>query len=215
MGNRLIFSLVAALMLIPAQLSASDDDCNRISLNGTLTSSDSYSLDVAYHYMICRYVGIGGSFGYWSNYYEDGWASGRNWNIDDDDNKPSNYYLRPSMIFKSPGVRCRDTYWSIYVEPGLMLNVPYQRVCIESFPNWHETQYHYISTTKGQWFATDLRIGICLNCGPFGLSAGYMVSNLDIYSQYRHLSYRGVSFKNFYPEKPVMRGAYLSLFCKF
>lgn len=42
----------------------------RFSLNWTLTSSDSYSLDVSFHYMFGRYIGVGGALGYWANYYE-------------------------------------------------------------------------------------------------------------------------------------------------
>ena len=31
------------------------------------------------------------------------------------------------------------------------------------------------------------------------ISVGYLMSNLDIYSQMRHLSYEGISFEKFYP----------------
>lgn len=184
---------------------------SRVAVSGTLTSSDSYSIEASYHYMFCPYGGVGGALGYWANYYEDGWASGPDWNIDSDDNKPSNLYLRPSVVLKSPGIRYRATRWSLYAEPGVMLNIPYQRVCIESTTDWPKTDYHYISTGKGQWFAVDLRIGICATIGPCEVSVGYMMSNLDIYSQYRHLSYQGTSFKDFYPTKSFMQGAYLTL----
>lgn len=139
--------------------------------------------------MLSKYVGLGGAFGYWTNYCEDGWASGSDWNIGEDDSKPSNLYLRPSVVLKSPGIRCKETIWSLYAEPGIMLNVPYRRVCIEKIANWPHIDYDYISTNKGQWFALDIRVGINAEIGPCGLSAGYMMSNLDIYSQYRHLSY--------------------------
>lgn len=81
--------------------------------------------------MFCKFVGVGGALGYWSNYYDDGWASGSNWNIDEDDNRPSNFYLRPSVVLKSPSVRFKQTQWCLYAEPGIMLNVPYQQVSIE------------------------------------------------------------------------------------
>ena len=188
---------------------------NRAAFIGTLTSSDSYSLEMSYHYMCCRYVGVGGALGYWSNWYEDGWASGNNWNIESDDNKPSNFYLRPSVVLKSPSVRFKQTRWSLYAEPGVMLNVPYQRVCIEKTQNPIRTDFDYISTNKGQWFAIDVRLGINMDIGPCGFSAGYMISNLDIYSQYRHLSYNGTSFEKFYPKKSFMQGAYLMLSYNF
>ncbi len=42
------------------------------------------------------------------------------------------------------------------------------------------------------------------------ISVGYLMSNLDIYSQMRHLSYEGISFEKFYPKRNFMQGAYLS-----
>ena len=194
---------------------------HRLGINGALTSSDTWQLEFSYHYMLFNnYVGLGGSVGTWKVYFEDGWASGKNWNIDEDDNKPCNFYLRPSVLLKTPAWKYRDCAWSLFAEPGVMMNIPYQSVSIESMssgpvsgtpPNWPAIEYTNISTSKGQWLAFDLRIGVSLDVGPCGISAGYMMSNLDVYSQYRHLSYKGVSFKDFYPRKSFMQGAYISL----
>lgn len=216
--RRLLFSFVMILAGAASQSFATvneDFTHHRFSISGTLTSSDTYSLEAAYHYMFWEYLGIGGALGHWSNWYDDGWASGTRWHIDDDDNKPSNLYLRPSVVVTSPALKWRQAYLSIYAEPGLMLNIPYQRVCIETTENWPAKDYDYISTTGGQWLAMDLRLGINANVGPCGISAGYMMSNLDIFSQYRHLSYRGISFREFYHSKPFMQGAYLTLSYNF
>lgn len=216
--RRLLFSFVMILAGAASQSFAAvneDFTHHRFSISGTLTSSDTYSLEAAYHYMFWEYLGIGGALGHWSNWYDDGWASGTSWHIDDDDNKPSNLYLRPSVVVTSPTLKWRQAYLSIYAEPGFMLNIPYQRVCIETTENWPAKDYDYISTTRGQWLAMDLRLGINANVGPCGISAGYMMSNLDIFSQYRHLSYRGISFREFYHSKPFMQGAYLTLSYNF
>lgn len=214
MKKLLLIIIIINSMLFRSE--ASDEaGHNRVAFSGTLTSSDTYSIEASYHYMFCRYFGVGGAFGHWANYFDDGWASGSNWNIDDDDNKPSNLYLKPSVVLKTPALTCRASSWSLFAEPGVMLNVPYQRVCIESTPNWHAIEYDYVSTNKGQWLAFDLRVGVDLQIGPGGLSAGYIMSNLNIYSQYRHLSYKGVSFRDFYPNKPFMQGAFLSLYYIF
>lgn len=53
-----------------------------------------------------------------------------------------NLYLRPSVILKSPYVKFKATEWSLYAEPGGMLNVPYQRVCIEKTQNPMLTDLH-------------------------------------------------------------------------
>ena len=161
--------------------------------------------------MFSRCIGLGGSAGSWKVYFEEGWASAKNWNIDEDDNKPSNFYIRPSVLLKTPAWRYRACAWSLFADPGVMMNVPYQSVCIESTQNWPTIEYDYISTNKGQWLALDVRLGVSLDIGPCGISAGYLMSNHDVYSQYRHLSYNGISFKEFYPEKPFMQGVYISL----
>ena len=71
-----------------------------------------------------------------------------------------NLYLRPSVVLKSPCVKFKATEWSLYAEPEGMLNVPYQRVCIEKTQNPMLTDYDYISTNKDQWLAIDVRLGI-------------------------------------------------------
>lgn len=184
---------------------------NRASITGLLTSSDSWQVELGYNYMICPYVGIGGAVGGWKNYFVDGYASGKDWHIASDDEKPSNIYLRPSIVLKSPAIRIKDSYLGLYAEPGLMMNVPYERVWIDKITNWPQTDYNNkVSTSNGQWCAVDIRLGVYFNVGPCGISAGYMMSNFDIYSQRRHLSYNGVSFSQFYPKKPFMQGAYLT-----
>lgn len=210
-----LFCLVVFLFSIMPVQAEEEALKNRVALSGLLTSSDSWQIEFSYHYMFNKYIGLGGSFGLWKVYYEEGWASGSNWNIDEDDNKPWNFYIRPSILLKTPSLKYRACSWSIFAEPGLMINIPYQRVCIESTPNWPTIEYNYISTSKGQWLSLDLRIGISLDVGPCGISAGYMMSNHDVYSQYRHLSYNGISFEKFYPKKPFMQGAYLSCLYRF
>lgn len=185
---------------------------HRASISGMLTSSDTWQLDMAYHYMFNRYVGIGGAVGVWKVYYEDGFASGNNWQIESDDNKPSNIYLRPSLMLKSPAVKIKSVDLGLFAEPGFMMNIPYQSVWIrQNTPDWPEYDIKRVSTGKGQWCALDLRAGVYANIGPCGFSAGYLMSGFDVYSQYRHLSYGGVSFSRFYPRKSFLQGAYLTL----
>lgn len=208
--------LSAAIVLIalcgnPYARHSGDLTHHRASVSGMLTSSDCWQVDLSYHYMVFRCLGIGGGLGCWGNYYSDGYASGNDWHISSDCEKPSNVYLRPSIVLKSPAVKIRDSYLGLYAEPGIMMNLPYERVWIDKTANWPHTDYnHKTSTSKGQWCAADVRLGVYCNAGPCGISAGYVMSNFDIYSQYRHLSYDGISFGQFYPKKPFMQGVYLT-----
>lgn len=184
---------------------------------GALTSSDSYQVDLSYHYMVVPYVGFGASVGVWKVYFADGYAQGKNWEIDDDSCKPENLFIRPSLYLKSPAIKIRKCKWSVFANPGIMISVPYAHVnIIKTLSNLRPGVYYseqtlgHASTTKGQWCAADIRLGLCLDIGPIGFSAGYLASNHDVYSQYRHMSYKGISFKEFYPEKPFMQGVFLT-----
>lgn len=217
-GNIVVlFLLTAPFNTFPKTNESHEEERLRhhVAVSGTLSSSDTYSIEGEYHFMLMKYLGIGGAIGYWSNYFDDGKASGPGWSVSDDFNKPSNLYLRPSLILKSPGLKYKETTWSLFAEPGIMLNIPYRRVEIESTRRGPWVEYDYISTNEGQWLALELRLGINIDIDQLSFSAGYFMSNLDIYSQYRHLSYRGVSFKDYYPDKPFMQGGYLTISYSF
>lgn len=98
---------LAVLLSVCSTAGAKDMPRHRVGFNGALTSSDSWQLEFSYHYMLNRYVGLGGSAGSWRVYFEEGWASGNNWNIDEDDNKPWNLYIRPSVLLKIPALKYR------------------------------------------------------------------------------------------------------------
>lgn len=212
MKNRLIVTIFSIAIICNFAMARQFEDLtpNRAYISGMLTSSDSWQVDLGYHYMILPFLGVGGGIGWWGNYYVDGYASGRNWNISSDDEKPWNMYIRPSIVIKTPALKIRDAYLGGFVEPGVMMNIPYHSVYIDSTPHWPQTDSKKISTNKGQWCAIDAKIGVYVNIGPCGFCLGYSMSNFDIYSQRRHLSYNGVSFSKFYPKKTFMQGAFLT-----
>jgi hypothetical protein len=207
----LLLSIFSAVVLLAEDTGDGDFELShhRASVSGMLTSSDTWQVQFGYHYMLNRYVGVGGSVGSWQVYYENGYADGGNWSIDDD-SKPGNIYLHPSVVFKSPALRIKNIDLGLYAEPGMMMNIPYKHVWIREYTDMFNYELKSASTTKGQWLGVDVKIGVYANIGQCGLSAGYIMSNFDAYSQYRHLSYNGVSFDKFYPKKSFMRGAYLT-----
>ncbi|MDE5644331.1 MAG: hypothetical protein K2I45_01665 [Muribaculaceae bacterium] len=217
--KRLTVIIFATITLCNALYARQFEDLthHRASISGLLTSSDTWQVDLAYHYMIFPYFGAGGGIGGWDNYFGEGHASGTNWHISSDDENPWNIYLRPSIVLRSPALEIKQVYLGIYAEPGVMLNIPYHSVYIEQTVHTDHTanltvsESKKISTSNGQWCALDLRAGVYANVGPCEISAGYVISNYDIYSQRRHLNYNGVSFSRFYPRKSLMQGAYLTL----
>lgn len=210
-----IFCLITILIAMPALAQDKSEENfyfanSKVSFSGLVTSSDSYQLEASYHYMFNRYIGLGGAFGYWSVWYEDGWAAEKDWEIESDDNKPHNLYLRPSVVLKTPALKIKQVDIGLYAEPDIMLNLPYASVNIRQYTLWPDYNLKHTSTSKGQWLAVDLRLGAFINFGPCGFCMEYTMSNFDVYSQYRHLSYKGILFSKYYPGKSFMQGVYLT-----
>lgn len=119
---------LSALVLIllsafTAYAGSSKDDNFEFNHNRFLSAEclhlpDALQLEFGYHYMFNRYVGIGGAVGAWQVYFEDGFASGSNWDIESDDNKPWNFFLRPSVILKTPALRLGQVNLGLFAEPG-------------------------------------------------------------------------------------------------
>lgn len=62
---------------INAQKKIEDDmEHNRIIFSAA-TTSDTYLLEMGYHYMFSNYVGVGGTFGFWKVSSSGGRASGK------------------------------------------------------------------------------------------------------------------------------------------
>ncbi len=181
---------------------------NRIALSGAFSNSYTWQVDLSYHYMINRYLGLGASLGQWKTVYPEGQPKGNDWYVEWDSNDPSNIFFRPSFIFKTPPLRIKRCEIGIFAQPGVMMNIPYVSVSLlQSSADAGYTR-KAVSTSKGQWLAFDAKLGLFVNLGPCGFSAGYIISNHDIYGQYRHLSYNNVYFDRFYPEKTLLQGIY-------
>ncbi len=189
-----------------------DAEPHRIAIGAALTSPDTYVIECSYHYMLKDWLGVGGALGRWKALYSGGYPSGKGWYIEDDDERPNNLFLRPSLVLKSPSLHFLGASFSLMAEPGIMFNIPYLSVLIKDY-NGGEEKYNSVSTTRGRWIAPELKIGLGVDIGPIGIWCGYLISDLDIFSAYRHLSYNGISFKQFYPRKELMQGAFISLFC--
>lgn len=181
---------------------------NRVAVSGAFSNSYTWQVDLSYHYMINRYLGFGASLGYWKTAYPEGQPKGNDWYAEWDSNDPSNVFLRPSIILKTPPLRIKKCEIGIFAQPGAMMNVPYLSVTLLQGSAATGYTRKSVSTTGGQWFALDARLGLFVNLGPCGFSAGYLISNHDIYGQYRHLRYNKVSFDSFYPEKTLLQGIY-------
>lgn len=189
---------------------------NRAAISGSLTSVDTWQLDFSYHYMFCKYVGVGGAIGAWKQILSDGYPNGIGWALDDDDSKITNLYLRPSLVAVSPTLfKIRDAGFGVMAEPGVMMCIPYESVTIDIIHDLITTDYRHVSSNRGQWLSLDCRIGLYVNVYRCNFIIGYEISNLDIFSRRRHMSYDGIPFSRFYDRSNGFQGAFATLTYNF
>ncbi len=216
MKKMILLILLISATICRAEVNDSGWGRHRAAITGMLTSGDTWQLESGYHFMLCRYMGVGASIGLWEQIMSDGYPSGTGWHVDENSEKVHNLYLRPSLLFQSPVfLKIRDAGISVTAEPGIMMNIPYCSAGIDIVDGFQTVDYTTVSTTNGQWCGVDLRVGINVNVYRFNFSIGYLMSNFDILSMPRHLRYNGIRFSEFYPTKPFMQGAYAAVSASF
>lgn len=209
---------LSCLTVLAREKTGVEDDRwnNRFGCFGALTSEISTTTELSFHRMLTPWIGVGGGVGSWKILMPEGYVSGKGWSMDlTGDNRPFNIFLHPSIVLRTPTVRVGKCNIGLYAEPGFMMNVPYQRVEVELTEGWRVVDYDYVSTTRGQWCATDARLGLYLFFLRGDITVGYMISNQDIYSPFREMVYRGVKFRDYFPARSSIQGIFASLSCYF
>lgn len=108
-------------------------------------SDDVYDLHTTYYYDLLPYICIGGSIGYYGQWYADGIYHEQRregvyegtFSVAPHDNRSSNVYLAPSLSLKSPTLlRIGEMRIKSHNAVGIMLQLPLQTMSIsrtESF----------------------------------------------------------------------------------
>ena len=190
-----------------------EESKHELAFSAGLNTNDAVAFDFSYRYSICSFVALGTGIGIYKQWYHEGVPSSDlkekpevTWSLDEDDQKIYKFYAEPFLALKSPMLfnvgKCKV---HMELEPGLLLQIPRENVHVELVNAY--TQEHSmksISTSKGKWCFFDVKAMLRFSFDNEALSLGYSFSNLDIYTNYRYLSFGGVSFSEFYPKaKPT------------
>lgn len=113
-------------------------------------------------------------------------------------------------------MRISDGRFSLFLEPGLMMNITYRQVGI-NLTDEHGVPYTdtWVGTGKGTWCATDAKAGLCLTEGNAVFRLGYLFSTLDVYGMRRNMVYDNRRFDEFYPKRKCVHGGMLAVSCLF
>lgn len=184
---------------------------------GGMAVSRAWLVDVAYHYKLNQHVGVGGSFGVWGNLISKDGAHGSGWDMRYRKNSPGNVFLRPSVSVFSPMLLCTGGIeWKLYAEPGVVLQVPYGRAYVYTYDaRGTIIAESEVTSSSGKWAMPDCRLGVTMQADNFDISFGYYVSTLDVYSEYRSMTFNGERFDNTLPKHKLQQGAFVSLSYNF
>lgn len=100
-------------------------------------------------------------------------------------------------------------------EPGMMICIPYERVNIDIIHEMITTDYADASANGGQWLSLDCRAGLYINVYCCNFIISYEISNLDIFSRRRRMSYNGISFDRFYDRSNGFQGVFAAISYNF
>lgn len=129
MRRIIIFLYITTCTIMAGAQNEKLSNRNRVTIEGGVTSQYTWQVDVAYHYMLSPYVGIGTSVGMWKQFSKGGFPEGEGWKITPEYAEASNLYLRPSLHFVTPTlINISDGKLKLFLEPGFMINVPYCEV---------------------------------------------------------------------------------------
>ena len=151
--------------------------------------------------LACRLQTIvtdGGHYGGSNKNYE--------WRIDDID--VNNILLIPSVRFSLPILKKNNTVWSLYIEPGIMIQpFTYEAfdVTYQAIQKPYKGQTLWTDRAKGDFklprFYWQNKFAIQYRSKDVALFGGYELSNQDVYSKRRSVIVDGVSLDEHLPFK--------------
>ena len=151
--------------------------------------------------LACRFQTIvtdGGHYGGSNKNYE--------WRIDDID--VNNILLIPSVRFSLPILKKNNTVWSLYIEPGIMIQpFTYEAfdVTYQAIQKPYKGQTLWTDRAKGDFklarFYWQNKFAIPYRSKDVALFGGYELSNQDVYSKRRSVIVDGVSLDEHLPFK--------------
>ncbi len=218
-GQIRLSCIVFFMAMIASQATASTENPDephrhhRIGVTGEIKSNVIWQLEASYHWFPFKYMGMGASVGIWKEIGSDKGPATNQWRINENSKNATSFFLMPSVVIQTPAlIKTDEVSIGLMAEPGVMMNVPYDKVFIEEINEVGiPVADSKVSYNKGKWFAFSFRVGAYASFGNVNISLGYVHSDLDIYAMRRNMQYRNVKFKNFYPEPKNIGGLYIGL----
>lgn len=195
-------------------------DRSHIVLTAGLNTNCAYDLELSYHYMLYKYLGVGSGIGYFQQWYNDHLPHGditngqwSSWTISESDAKIGKLYFRPNVLLCTPALLKFDKYeFFLQAESGVQLLIPYTGLYIDYVNSTtYDKKTKFKSTNKGNYCFWNFKSSINMKVRDMSIAFGYGISNLDIYSSRRYIYIEGVSLGEYYPSKKLTQCLYLNI----
>lgn len=216
---------LTGLFLFPTVLLYARDDRTKglFSIVAGLNNNESWELEPSVTYYFNKYIGGSLGLNLTSQYNQvdfSGAIPGNNriyWSIEDDDANVAQILLHPAISFRIPVWIDEDqeTGLAIQIEPGMyMALLVNDKVTVKYRDREHNSaiiDLKRIANTKGDYIFWNIRGSVSLNVDRFILSAGYSISNFDIYSGRRNIVIENMKLDQELPAKVYTHTVFISL----
>lgn len=212
--------IIIVLAIMSLTIHAQDNGSNEFSFSGGLMTGCAYDVRFSYSHLINKYIGVGGTFGIYKQWYNNYVPRGdiksgkwSGWQLSDSDKKMQKVYIEPILLFKTPTLIHLGAWKiSLQTEPGIIVQVPYTFVDIDYIDrNTLEPYTKGRSAHASDWCFWDLRTMLRFSSDDVSISIGYGISNLDIYSSCRSMNVEGTSFNSIFPSKKLNHSIFIKL----
>lgn len=226
---RKLFIILALISLATAIQAQEEKALKRVvTLSGGIANSEAWEIEPSITYFLCPY--LGGTLGFTITKQYNSLVSGGTlmsnsnlrWSINDDYANIINILFRPAITLQTPIAwlnKDRDTGLSFKVEPGLYMalsqndNLPIEYR--DKSRGYALVDIKNVSNTNGNWLFWNVTSAVSLHVDQFILSAGYRVSNFDIYSTRRNIIIDNTRLNTKLPKRVLTHSVFLAIGYQF
>lgn len=221
--------LLWMVLLLPVVAGAKEEEAFRrweFALSGGLNNNYSWEVEPAFTFFVCRYVGITGGVNFTGQFYDEyysGSAPGNmRWYIGSDESNVKRILFRPALRLRTPNINRwgdRDLKVTFNMEPGAYMVVPANETLRVGYENEkHPTPALHtedVTNLNGDWLYWNVRSFVQIEVESWVFSAGYTISNYDVYGGRRNLVIERKPLNDMLWKKKMTHSFFLSIGIQF
>lgn len=224
MNNRIFRILLILAFTLPLHGQEKESMKTLISVSAGLNSNQSWEIEPSVTYYFCPYFGGTVGLNITGQYNQAGYSgtvSTNNslyWEVEDSEANVTKLLFRPAISLRTPMLwlnKDHDTGLTFQLDPGVYMALPVNdRVTVIYRDKTHASAVidsKPFSNNKGDWLFWNMVGMVSLHVDRFVTSAGYKLSNFDVYSGRRNILIEGVGLNQKLPKREMTHCFFLSI----